>query len=239
MKKRKIVSCILLILTVNCFWANLGKTNAFTDYIDTEKDVLYFKNGIYKSTGKYHPEIDIISIRYSSFHVILTLKESVIIDEEHYYEVVLYWNEVVTSKINEFNRTICSFRNDICEIYTIYEFSNGTILVQGGGDNDDLGLYTTDNALHWRIDYLFFELTIEPKMIIASTIYPYTDDLLYLITPALDFYRDYYPNEIQTYYTGNVNIQSEVVFIAFFFMYIFVINKRKQRKKEKLLKTIE
>lgn len=126
----------MLILAVNCFWVNLSKANAFTDYLDTEKDVLHFRNGIYKSTGNFHPEIDIISIRYSSFHIILTLKESVILDDEYYYEVVLYWNEVVTSKINEFNRTVCFFRNDICEVYTIFEFSNGTILVASGQCDD-------------------------------------------------------------------------------------------------------
>jgi len=154
---------------------------------------------------------------------------------KHYYEVVIYWNEVVTSKINEFNRTVCFFRNDICEVFTIFEFSNDTILI-ASGECDDC-LYYTDNALHWRIENFYFNKTIEPKMIIASTIYPYNDDLLYSITPTIDLYRDYYPNEIQTYYTGNVNVQSEVVFIALVFIQIFVINKRKQRKKEKLPKS--
>jgi len=79
--KREIVSYILLILFVSFFCANLDRADAFTDYLDSEKDVLYFKNGIYKSIGKYHPEIDIVSIRYSSFNVILNLRESVIIDE--------------------------------------------------------------------------------------------------------------------------------------------------------------
>lgn len=232
MRKKILVIYIIFSLLLNIPLIYSSSVSlSFIEFYDTENDVLLFNKREYQSTSSYHPEIDIISINISLGKVMLKLREAVVVDNLHYYEVNIYWQETDNPFIIDSNRTTCTLQNGICNSITEYILSNGSNL---GIHNVTKNFQPSDNMILWYYDCVLFNNFSTPNDVIIRTVYPYSHDFVYnSILPKDDLYVDYFPNDyhsFQTFQTARFSFFTNSLFVTLFLIFSFKIYLKKKRR---------
>jgi len=235
-RKKVLVICIILSLILSVLIFNCASVPmTFTEYVDTENDVILFSKREYNSTVSYHPEMDITSVNVSLGIVELVLKNPVVIDVLHYYGVDIYWEETDNlldiNKLDS-NRTICTFLGGQRFSDTYYVLPNGSFLFF---DNHTLNYQPNVNVIQWYYDFSLFENFSIPNSIIVRTVFPYSFDFVFnSILPEDDLYVDYYPNDYHSFQTfqtvQETNFFTNNVFVTLYLLFSFKIYLKKKRK---------
>jgi len=232
LRKNAIVIYIIFGLVLNIPLIYITSSSwTFTECVDTENDVLLFSKREYQSIGGYHSEIDITSINISLGKVMLELREAIVDDDLHYYEVNIYWQETDRPFITDSNRTTCTLLDGYCKSETTYRFANGSYLCFSNESKDYL---PSDNVILWYYDYSLVENISMPRDVIIRTVFPYSHDFVFdSILPKDNLFVDYYPNDyhsFQTFQTARFSFFTSSVFISLTLLFIFKIYSKKKRK---------
>ena len=173
-RKRLYFLTIILILCIT----PIKNAEATTSYLLTDQsfDVDHYQDGIYVTSGAFHPEIDIVNFEIQQGKMIALFEDTPINDGEHIYTILILWN----SNTSNLNKTYLQFGTGINTVQTTLHTDTGTPII----------VNTTIDSVILGIDNVEAQI---PNFNLISNLHnqKFVEiDAKYIEVPNLEFFQD-------------------------------------------------